>query len=751
MNRNRQIKKICAAGLTAALAVGIGVSGFSYTHTGKTPASYTSTTNTVKAGNSAKTVEATSDKELFKEEAVYVLADPSGAVSDITVADWLKNAGGLGSLTDSSTLSDVVNTKGDETFTQSGEALTWQTKDSDIYYQGKATKELPVGVEFTYKLDGTEMKPEELAGKSGALEIQIHYTNNSKMTESLSGKETELYTPFLMATALMLPTDIFTNVQVDNGKMVSDGDKVVVLGYGMPGLQDSLDAKDNKDITIPDTVTLTANVKDFTMGSTLTYASTDLLNDIDIDNIDSFDKLKDSMNDLRDASNQLVDGCDALAAGVKQLKDKSGEFTSGIDALTNGLKEFATGASSLKTGLGDYTDGVNELVGGLNSYVTGSKTFNKGVTDYTNGADKLISGVNTLSSSLSDLPESISKLSSGYTSVMDGFDQLASNDNMNALTNGASSLSSGITSANGGLTQIQGGVTTVNNTLAQLEASFSNNQKCIDALNASLDAMPDGASKTQLQSVIANLTTVTATQKQTIAQLKAATSENSTLGKGLESLVTTTGTKGDLKKGAEQLKSGLKNFDAGAAKIKGAFPQLRAGTKKLSTAVNKLPASLKQLTTGASDLGKNSKTLRTAAKTLDANSSKLTAGGKTLKSNNNALLSGAAKLDLASQQLLAGGKELSSGGVQLSDGINDLYDGSVKLQSGMKEFNQDGIQTLYKTVNTDLQNILDRLKALQKLGTQYQSFSGKSDDMNGSVKFIIKTDEIKNETSDSAE
>ena len=108
-----------------------------------------------------------------KEETVYVNMDASGNVEKITVSDWLKNNSQSAELSDSSSLSDIKNVKGDETFTQDGEKLTWQADGSDIYYQGTTDKELPVTVKLTYYLDGKEISPEDLAGKSGKVKITI--------------------------------------------------------------------------------------------------------------------------------------------------------------------------------------------------------------------------------------------------------------------------------------------------------------------------------------------------------------------------------------------------------------------------------------------------------------------------------------------------------------------------------------------------------------------------------------------------
>ena len=79
-----------------------------------------------------------------------------------------------------SDLKDIKNVKGDETFDQDGDDLTWNTEDKDIYYQGTTTKELPASVELTYYLDGVQVSPDDLAGKSGHLKVEVKYTNNAK-------------------------------------------------------------------------------------------------------------------------------------------------------------------------------------------------------------------------------------------------------------------------------------------------------------------------------------------------------------------------------------------------------------------------------------------------------------------------------------------------------------------------------------------------------------------------------------------
>ena len=76
--------------------------------------------------------------------------------------------------------------------------------------RGTTDKELPVDVEITYTLDGKEVAAKDLKGKDGKLEMKVQYTNKSKETVDVSGESVEMYTPFAMVTAMMLPSDEYT-------------------------------------------------------------------------------------------------------------------------------------------------------------------------------------------------------------------------------------------------------------------------------------------------------------------------------------------------------------------------------------------------------------------------------------------------------------------------------------------------------------------------------------------------------------
>nr|MDE6851888.1 hypothetical protein [Lachnospiraceae bacterium] len=176
--------------------------------------------------------------EVSKEETVYATLKADGQTDQIIVSNWLKNSAGAESVSDYSSLEDIVNTKGDEKFTQNGEELSWETSDEDIYYQGTSSEQLPVGISIQYELDGKEVQPADIIGKSGKLTMRIQYSNHSRSKVKINDQSEEIFTPFIMVTGMILPVEKFTNVSIDNGHVVSEGDNDILVAYGMPGLRE---------------------------------------------------------------------------------------------------------------------------------------------------------------------------------------------------------------------------------------------------------------------------------------------------------------------------------------------------------------------------------------------------------------------------------------------------------------------------------------------------------------------------------
>lgn len=398
--KSKYIVRVVAGVLTIALVgTGIGATAvFAEKNSTAVTAEADSTTDSSKDADDIadKLMDSVSlkDNDADKDESVYLISDANGNVNKTIVVDHLKNKDKKDTLEDASNLSDIENVKGKEKFTQSGDKLTWQAGGKDIYYQGTATEEPPVTQKVTYYLDGKEISPEDLAGKSGKVKIRFDYTNTTSYTETVNGEKQTVSVPFAAVTGLVLG-DGFENIEVTNGKAEVSDSSSVVLGYALPGLKDSLGIKDgdlDSDVNIPEYMEMTADVENFSMPAAMTfvvnasdYVSTDGIDTSDID---------DMINDLKDASTQLQDGSKTLAEGTDTLSD-------GLSTLQSKLGTFASGVGTLKSGLKTYTDGVSTLSGGLNKLNSNVPTLSNGITTLNSSAKSLNDGVALLNATVS--------------------------------------------------------------------------------------------------------------------------------------------------------------------------------------------------------------------------------------------------------------------------------------------------------------------------------------------------------------
>ena len=306
--------------------------------------------------------------QVDKAETVYVKAKADGTVRKVTVKDVLKNPGEGKTIEDQSDLKDIKNTEGEEEYTQKGDALTWENKGEDISYEGITDKELPVKTEIQYFLDGKEIEPEKLAGKSGKVTIRFNYENQTSQTVQVKGKNVETVTPFAVLSTVMLSEDHFSNIQVKNGKLVDMDGQTVVVGYAFPGLQESLNLTDYeaaKDVEIPDYVEIQADATDFQLDFTATVVTNGLFENLEEDDLKDLDDLKDTADKFQDASNKLIDGAGQLLSGSETLQNYIKQYTDGVKAVDQGIGTLQSGVAALKENTAALQSGAAAVSDGL--------------------------------------------------------------------------------------------------------------------------------------------------------------------------------------------------------------------------------------------------------------------------------------------------------------------------------------------------------------------------------------------------
>lgn len=734
--KSKYIVRVVAGVLTIALvSTGIGATAvFAEKNSTAVTAEADSTTGSSKDADDIadKLMDSVSlkDNDADKDESVYLISDANGNVNKTIVVDHLKNKDKKDTLEDASNLSDIENVKGKEKFTQSGDKLTWQAGGKDIYYQGTATEEPPVTQKVTYYLDGKEISPEDLAGKSGKVKIRFDYTNTTSYTETVNGEKQTVSVPFAAITGLVLG-DGFENIEVTNGKAEVSDSSSVVLGYALPGLKDSLGIKDGDldgDVNIPEYMEMTADVENFSMPAAMTfvvnasdYVSTDGIDTSDLD--DMINDLKDASTQLQDGSKTLAEGTDTLADGLSTLQSKLGTFASGVGTLQSGLKTYTDGVSTLSGGLntlgnstGALVSGADKLNSGAGQLASGSATLKDGLKTYTDGASQLNTGLNQLNDNTGSLATGVTSLNDGAKTLSDGIN--AANKGAAGVSAGAAQLKTSIDTAKTGADSLAAGAKQVDEGVGQLTQSLSDMPETIKTnINKSLEPLNElnvgtlfktlgyidtdkitadnvsaaaDAAVNNAGDIIDALTNMqnqnpSATYNQILVGLSQGKGAVSVYSAVNQSVTDSAYTVQALKDGSAKVSDGASSLDAGLGR-------LSDGASELSSGASDLAKGTTQLATGATELQTGTQSLADKLPELTKGITSLVNGSNELVKNNDTLNAGATALNAGASQLSAGTQSLMNSVPTLTSGIKKLVDGSNTLVANNAQLNSGASQ-----------------------------------------------------------
>lgn len=664
-----------------------------------------------------------------KSETVYAVMDADGNTTDVSVSEWLKNEDKSNHLSDYSNLKNIKNTSGDEKVSRDGNKLVWAAKGKDIHYTGDYDGELPVKVKVSYYLNGTKVSADEIAGKKGNVKIRFDYDINDSVKEN----GYSLTRPYAIVSAVVLSNDNFTNITVNNGKAVNDGNSTAVVGIALPGMSDNLQID---ELDIPDHVTINAKTTNFEIDGTYTVADSGFMNDVDTTKLDDatgqVDELESALDKLSDASKKLVNGSSKLAKGANKLADSSSQIEEGTETLKDGTESMKNGSKDLKDGTGDLKQGTGNLKAGV-------KDLSDGTTQLKEGTEALNSSVN-------------------------GANGLAGDNGS------AKKLSVGAAKVDAGLKQMGVTLAAQNAKLAQTAKSISDNLDGVNTekVNAPSSADVDGALETAIKAAEAS------GDEDTINALKNAKEKLGTYETNVNDTVSSVNTDKQKISAANQAAKGMYQSIASSSnddlkELQDGADELKAGTQALDTAVNvggtKVPSLSKAVTglnSGAAqlDAGVNGYTDKEGKFHPGAllGLKSLQEGIKVDTKDKTSLVTGVNKLDTGAKKLDAGTKKLANGAVQvdagagklvtymgqLTEGAETLSDGADTLASGMATFNKTGIQKLVSTMkDSDIKSMVNRVKATLDAASDGSFIGGKQDGQSGESKIIFKTDEVK--------
>ena len=788
MKKSQQIKwikkhlpKVLSAAMTMTiLCCTVGVTAYSAGVEKNAPAAAAAATETAPK---AKTADAAADSKRFsKEETVYVIAGADGTPQKVIVSDWIKNPQKAKTIADKSDLKDIENTKGDETYTINEKKLMeWGADGNDIYYKGTSSEQLPVGVSIRYELDGAPIAPKDLGGKSGRLKMTFSYTNRQAEEVTINGKKEKIYVPFVMLTGMMLDNEKAGNVTVSNGKVINDGSRTYVAGFALPGMQASL-GLDKDKIKLPDTVEVTADVRDFELATTLTVATNQVFNDIDTAKLDKkTDELKKKLGELTDGVNQLADGTSQLYSGLSTLLDRSGELIDGVRELYSGAEQLKGGSAALAKGAGDLSDGAEKLDGGVAALQSGAGKLQSGAGDLAGGAGQLDDGVATLQGYIGTLAGGLSQISANSSTLVSGARQVfqtllaeadkqiaaaglsADSLTIDGYADTLNALTEQLSDENAQKLAYQTAYKTVSATVnsqrevirqaveAQVKKQVTDGVLAAAGLGLDSDSYDAAVAAGQvpeevqmqvsgaiaLQMAGMDETIDAETDAQAAALIETNMQSDEVQAQIAEGVQKAAGGRRSLQALKAQLDS-YSSFYYGIISYTDGVDQANAGAQEILGGAVSLKDGARSLANGAGQLKGGTKELKSGADTLKA-------GSAQLKDGADALHSGAVTLDGGMLQVYNGIGTLNSGAGALLDGVTQLENGAQQLDAGMQKLKKEGVDALVKAADGDLTSLADRAKAMIRASKKYQSFSGLGDNTDGKVDFIFKTDAVKKE------
>ena len=682
-----------------------------------------------------------------KTETVYSVLNSDGSISDTIVSSWLHDEDGINNIKETLNLTDVKNIKSNEKPSKDGNTYTWNAKGNDVYYEGTATKQLPVSVKIRYELDGQEMSAKDMEGKSGHLKLMISFTNNYSEVKNINGKSIVVHPSYLAGGMLNMSTGKFSNVKCESGKIVNDGTNEMLAFANIPGLNETLRSagldKVNNQLGISDNVTVEADVNDFDLGSIMVGMTNEIDLASELGEIGSVSELTDGIDQLIEADDQLIDGSKQLYDGTTQLKEQAAPLTGSSDQvrqLSSGAIQLNDGVKALQTGITQYTAGasaINEGVNQLYAIPQGAAKISEGITTYK--TESLVSGIDTLSAGLDQFRQQVkTNLKKADTKAMldqlgeaqSGIDTL--NNILDKDSNVVGAMQTAINNVQDTIDNLpelqknlqaaelavsndsQANITAYNHNKDVVEKADQNvkdaKEKTIASIEASITALENAkkalqqsATTTQTNEQGEEVTTQSSVDTSAIdTQIQALKEQENTVNNitevgQLESFTDMSTSLGQLNVALKNINNSLTTITTTVSTASDQISDLKIDVAKSKAILAQLQEAIK----GAdlSSLETMGQDINDAIDQLEAGTSKLRDGAKLVASSVDSLqVQSKAGID----KIKAGTTQLTSNNATLNGGASALSDATGTLAGQSGTFNEmaDGLDTLGKAFET---------------------------------------------------
>lgn len=670
-----------------------------------------------------------------KDESVYVKADAAGRPTEKTVEVVLKKIEGSDPIEDRSNLREIKNTEGNEEYTEAGEGrYLWQNNGEDIHYKGKSDQALPVNVRITYYLEGQEVSAEKIAGKTGKVKIRFDYENNTDV-------------PFMVLSAAMLPADVFSDVEVTNGRLMDLGDQKAVIGFAFPGLMDTLklvDYEPTEEIELPEYVEIEARAEDFALDFTASVVSTGLFEDLEDKDLEDLDKLPEDMDELTDASTEIRDAAQELADGGSEFGDYLSQYFDGLSQLSEGTDSLDQGLTLLSQNISKISEGSKGLQSGL---------------------DQIDQSLAKVDLSALSSPESKKASEAAQAALQSiGENSTALKEKLTAVGTNLETVQTFVKDVNAYIGQVQDLQKAIEELPAPDLAAADLENGWTERLNEEAASQAKGKAQEAAEDVrdsiieivegtdfLDDLALTDEQKAQIIARIVGSINENKNAVNEEDINISLDAAFGEIRDGIQKEAEGQRNTlrDASLKIAEPSVPDLEALSPEKMEEIAQITANMEQSlavigayaegmsqsASGLTELSAALTQLKAGVSQLSGGSAQLTEGLGLFEKALEAASEGSAQLSSAMKTVSSAGGELGGAYWQLVDGMNEFAD-------GIAEFDEEGIQSLAELAGPEYKAVIRGVRAARDAEHSYTNFSGICDGQKGSVRFIIETEEI---------
>ncbi|NLP52416.1 YhgE/Pip domain-containing protein [Bacillus sp. RO1] len=491
-----------------------------------------------------------------KEEVVYATLKANGDLGPIYVVNTLEVAK-AGEILDFGEYKTVKNLTDMTKLEKEGERVVADVEqEGKFYYQGDLEEgtELPWDVTVTYLLDGREVEPEELAGESGHVEVQVETAANNNVPSVF-------YENYLLQISLTLP-NTYKNIEASSGGMQANVGKNKQITFTvMPGKEEQLRVEADVENFEFNGVEIAAVPSSLPIDTTGTEGMTD-----------DMAELSDAIGQLNDGVGQLEDGVSELNNGAAKLRDGSAQYKNGINQLSGSSSELVGASSSIKEALGTINQ---ELSAGAADVDLSSLT-------------ELPAGLRELAKGLNDTADGLVKLQENYAGAYASLDgaiteipagDLSEEEIAGLYESGADPAVVDKLAANYAAAQkVKGTYAQVREAFAAVEPSLRQVDGAVRGISGTLTTIADELSASLEETDLSGLAELT---------------------KGMETLAAN----------YSQFHSGLVNYTNGVGELSTSYSQLHTGLIGLTDGTSELSSGVNELSEGTEELYSETKDL----------------------------------------------------------------------------------------------------------------------------------------------